>query len=68
MYKRPAAIDHEAGQLFFTGNGRGLEDAFVGFSSYNLDGPRSLHVDLGQGSFVFIEANVKKWGLASSVR
>jgi hypothetical protein len=26
-----------------------------------------LHVNLGQGGFVFIEANVKKWGLAPSV-
>ncbi|CCO26903.1 Protein SSH4 [Rhizoctonia solani AG-1 IB] len=27
----------------------------------------SLHVNLGQAGFVFIEANVKKWGLAPSV-
>jgi hypothetical protein len=51
-----------------------IKDAFVGFNSYNLfptihaDGPCSLHVDLGQGGFVFIEANVKKWGLASKCR
>ncbi|KAJ7293636.1 hypothetical protein C8J57DRAFT_1269553 [Mycena rebaudengoi] len=30
-------------------------------------GPCSVHVNLGQSGFVFIEANVKKWGLAPSV-
>ncbi|KAI0274653.1 concanavalin A-like lectin/glucanase domain-containing protein [Gloeopeniophorella convolvens] len=62
-----------SGTVFFTRNGRKLEDAFVGFNNWNLfptigaDGPCSLHVNLGQGGFVFIEANVKKWGLAPSV-
>jgi SPRY domain-containing protein len=62
-----------SGTVFFTRNGRKIEDAFIGFNSYNLfptigaDGPCSLHVNLGQGGFVFIEANVKKWGLAPSV-
>ncbi|KAI0285133.1 hypothetical protein BGY98DRAFT_947356 [Russula aff. rugulosa BPL654] len=31
------------------------------------DGPCSLHGDLGQDGFVFIEYNVKKWGFAPSV-
>ncbi|KAI0067673.1 SPRY-domain-containing protein [Artomyces pyxidatus] len=62
-----------SGTVFFTRNGRKLEDAFVGLNSWNLfptigaDGPCSLHVNLGQAGFVFIEANVKKWGLAPSV-
>ena len=61
------------GTVFFTRNGRKLEDAFIGLSRYNLfptigaDGPCSVHVNLGQAGFVFIEANVKKWGLAPSV-
>ncbi|KAF7306976.1 SPRY-domain-containing protein [Mycena indigotica] len=61
------------GTLFFTRNGRKMEDAFVGLSRWNLfptigaDGPCSVHVNLGQAGFVFIEANVKKWGLAPSV-
>ena len=61
------------GTVFFTRNGRKLEDAFTGLSRYNLfptigaDGPCSVHVNLGQAGFVFIEANVKKWGLAPSV-
>nr|AHA61593.1 endosomal SPRY domain protein [Volvariella volvacea] len=61
------------GTVFFTRNGRKLEDAFVGLSKWNLfptigaDGPCSVHVNLGQAGFVFIEANVKKWGLAPSV-
>ncbi|KAF7347781.1 Endosome protein [Mycena venus] len=61
------------GTVFFTRNGRKLEDAFVGLSRWNLfptigaDGPCSVHVNLGQAGFVFIEANVKKWGLAPSV-
>ncbi|EPQ60765.1 SPRY-domain-containing protein [Gloeophyllum trabeum ATCC 11539] len=61
------------GTVFFTRNGRKLEDAFVGLTRWNLfptvgaDGACSLHVNLGQAGFVFIEANVKKWGLAPSV-
>ncbi|GJE86063.1 SPRY-domain-containing protein [Phanerochaete sordida] len=60
------------GTVFFTKNGRKLEDAYVGFNTYNLfptvgaDGPCSVHVNFGQSGFVFIEANVKKWGLAPS--
>nr|GAT54929.1 endosomal SPRY domain protein [Mycena chlorophos] len=62
-----------SGTVFFTRNGRRMEDAFVGLSRWNLfptigaDGPCSVHVNLGQSGFVFIEANVKKWGLAPSV-
>ncbi|KAF9044769.1 SPRY-domain-containing protein [Hymenopellis radicata] len=61
------------GTVFFTRNGRKLDDAYVGLSRWNLfptigaDGPCSVHVNLGQGGFVFVEANVKKWGLAPSV-
>lgn len=59
-----------SGLIFFTRNGKKLEDAFVGFNKHNVfpsigaDGPCSVHVNLGQAGFVFIEANVKKWGLA----
>lgn len=62
-----------SGTVFFTRNGRRLEDAYVGLTRWNLfptigaDGPCSVHVNLGQSGFVFIEANVKKWGLAPSV-
>ncbi|KIJ45177.1 hypothetical protein M422DRAFT_46977 [Sphaerobolus stellatus SS14] len=62
-----------SGTVFFTRNGRRMEDAYVGLTKWNLfpsigaDGPCSLHVNLGQSGFVFIEANVKKWGLAPSV-
>ncbi|KAF6765999.1 endosome protein [Ephemerocybe angulata] len=61
------------GTVFFTRNGRKMEDGFVGLSRWNLfpsigaDGPCSVHANLGQAGFVFIEANVKKWGLAPSV-
>lgn len=62
------------GTVFFTRNGfRTQGEAFVGLSRFNLfptigaDGPCSIHVNLGQSGFVFIEANVKKWGLAPSV-
>ena len=61
------------GTVFFTRNGRKTEDAFIGMNRWNLfptigaDGPCSVHVNLGQAGFVFIEANVKKWGLAPSV-
>ncbi|KAA1468221.1 SPRY-domain-containing protein [Dentipellis sp. KUC8613] len=62
-----------SGTVFFTRNGRKMEDAFIGLNNWNLfptigaDGPCSLHVNLGQAGFVFIEANVKKWGLAPSI-
>jgi len=61
------------GTVFYTRNGRKTDHAFVGLSRWNLfptigaDGPCSVHVNLGQAGFVFIEANVKKWGLAPSV-
>ncbi|KAK0558721.1 Protein ssh4 [Tilletia horrida] len=60
------------GTVFFTRNGRKLEDAFVGLNRHNYfpcigaDGAAELHVNLGQAAFVFIEATVKKWGLAPS--
>lgn len=60
------------GSVFFTKNGRKMEDAYIGLNNYNLfptigaDGPCSVHVNFGQSGFVFIEANVKKWGLAPS--
>ncbi len=62
-----------AGTVFFTRNGRKLEDAYIGLIPWNLfpsigaDGSCVVHVNLGQSGFVFIEANVKKWGLAPSV-
>lgn len=61
------------GTVFFTRNGRKMDDAYIGLTRWNLfptvgaDGPCSLHVNLGQSGFVFIEANVKKWGLAPSI-
>ncbi|KZT58398.1 SPRY-domain-containing protein [Calocera cornea HHB12733] len=61
------------GTVFFTRNGKKLEDAFIGLTRHNLfptigaDGPCTVHVNLGQAGFVYIEANVKKWGLAPGV-
>ncbi|KAL2074729.1 hypothetical protein VTL71DRAFT_8508 [Oculimacula yallundae] len=58
------------GTIFFTRNGKKLEDVAHGLKSQNLfpavgaNGPCSVHVNFGQSGFVFIEANVKKWGLA----
>lgn len=34
------------------------------FPAVGANGPCSVHVNFGQAGFVFIEANVKKWGLA----
>ncbi|ESK87891.1 endosome protein [Moniliophthora roreri MCA 2997] len=62
-----------SGTVFFTRNGRKMDDAFTGLNKWNLfptigaDGPCSVHVNFGQAGFVFVEANVKKWGLAPSV-
>ncbi|KAL1963627.1 hypothetical protein VTN77DRAFT_7948 [Rasamsonia byssochlamydoides] len=59
-----------SGTLFFTRNGKKLDDVVHGLKSPNFfptvgaNGPCSVHVNFGQMGFVFIEANVKKWGLA----
>ncbi|KAI0472125.1 ssh-4 [Xylariaceae sp. FL0804] len=60
------------GTVFFTRNGKRLEDVVHGlkapnfFPSIGANGPCTVHVNFGQAGFVFIEANVKKWGLAPS--
>ncbi|CAI2183053.1 15790_t:CDS:10 [Funneliformis geosporum] len=60
------------GTVFFTRNGKKLDDAFTGmkmnlFPTVGANGPCSVHVNFGQLGFVFIEANVKKWGLAPTM-
>ncbi|KAL8943879.1 MAG: hypothetical protein Q9216_000773 [Gyalolechia sp. 2 TL-2023] len=58
------------GTVFFTRNGKRLEDVAHGLKTQNFfptvgaNGPCTIHVNFGQSGFVFIEANVKKWGLA----
>ena len=58
------------GTVFFTRNGKKLEDVAHGLKTQNFfptvgaNGPCNVHVNFGQSGFVFIEANVKKWGLA----
>lgn len=58
------------GTVFFTRNGKKLEDVAHGLKTQNLfpavgaNGPCQVHVNFGQSGFVFLEANVKKWGLA----
>ncbi|KAF3928409.1 hypothetical protein AA313_de0205648 [Arthrobotrys entomopaga] len=58
------------GTIFFTRNGKKLDDVCHGLKSQNFfptvgaRGPAKLHINFGQLGFVFIEANVKKWGLA----
>ena len=58
------------GTVFFTRNGKKLEDVTHGLKTQNFfptvgaNGPCTVHVNFGQSGFVFIEANVKKWGLA----
>lgn len=58
------------GSVFFTRNGKKLDDVVHGLKTQNFfptvgaNGPCTVHVNFGQSGFVFIEANVKKWGLA----
>ncbi|MCJ1327727.1 Rsp5p-dependent ubiquitination, sorting of cargo proteins at the multivesicular body [Thelotrema lepadinum] len=58
------------GTVFFTRNGKKLDDVAHGLKAQNFfptvgaNGPCTVHVNFGQNGFVFIEANVKKWGLA----
>lgn len=58
------------GTIFFTRNGKKLDDIAHGLKTQNFfptvgaNGPCTVHINFGQMGFVFIEANVKKWGLA----
>lgn len=57
------------GSIFFTRNGKRFEDIIHNarmnlFPTIGANGPCTVHVNFGQSGFVFIEANVKKWGLA----
>ncbi|KAI5458441.1 concanavalin A-like lectin/glucanase domain-containing protein [Mariannaea sp. PMI_226] len=58
------------GAIFFTRNGKKLDEVVHGLKAPNFfpaigaNGPAVVHVNFGQAGFVFIEANVKKWGLA----
>ena len=58
------------GTVFFTRNGKKLEDIAHGLKSQNLfptvgaNGPCNVQVNFGQMGFVLIASNVKKWGLA----
>lgn len=59
------------GTIFFTRNGKKLEETIHAsfktsnfFPTVGASGPCTVHVNFGQAGFVFIEANVKKWGLA----
>lgn len=59
-----------SGTIFFTHNGKKLLEAVHGvrmdlFPIIGSQGPAKLNVNLGQIGFVFIEANVKKWGFGS---
>ena len=59
-----------SGTIFFTRNGKKLDEVAHGlripnfFPTIGANGPCMVHVNFGQLGFVFIEANVKKWGLA----
>ncbi|ORX85377.1 SPRY-domain-containing protein [Basidiobolus meristosporus CBS 931.73] len=62
----------QSGTIFFTRNGVRLGNAVAGvhlniFPTIAANGPCNLQVNFGQLGFVFIEANVKKWGLAPPI-
>ncbi|KAK9717354.1 Protein ssh4 [Basidiobolus ranarum] len=62
----------QSGTIFFTRNGVRLGNAAAGvhlniFPTIAANGPCNLQVNFGQLGFVFIEANVKKWGLAPTI-
>ncbi|KPI41003.1 Protein SSH4 [Cyphellophora attinorum] len=58
------------GTIFFTRNGKRLDEFAHNLKTQNFfptvgaNGPCTVHVNFGQMGFVYIEANVKKWGLA----
>ncbi|KAJ1923306.1 Protein ssh4 [Tieghemiomyces parasiticus] len=58
----------QQGTVFFTRNGYRLPTYLTNvcrtfFPAVSANGPCQLSVNFGQAGFVFIEANVKKWGL-----
>lgn len=64
-----------SGTIFFTRNGKKLSEKPIGghikgfrmnniFPIVGANNPCSIHVNLGQYGYVFIEANIKKWGFA----
>lgn len=58
-----------SGTVFFTHNGKKLDDVVQGlkvnlFPTVGSTGGGQVMVNLGQVGFVYIEGNVKKWGLA----
>lgn len=69
-----------SGTIFFTRNGKKINEAKVGghVKNFKIGGAQvaqlypiiganclcSIHVNMGQAGFVFIEGNVKKWGFA----
>ncbi|KAJ2770810.1 Protein ssh4 [Coemansia nantahalensis] len=57
-----------SGIVWFTRNGRRYKEIVSGmlydlFPTVSADGPCSFSANFGQRGFVFIEANVKRWGL-----
>ncbi|KAJ1832832.1 Protein ssh4 [Coemansia sp. RSA 2711] len=57
-----------SGVMWFTRNGRRYKEIVSGmlydlFPTISADGPCSFSANFGQRGFVFIEANVKRWGL-----
>lgn len=63
-----------SGTVFFTRNGKRIESHasdtlkdFNLFPTVGATGPCRVSVNFGQAGFVYIEANVKKWGLAPVV-
>ena len=58
-----------SGYIWFTRNGRKFRTIMSGmmydlFPTISADGPSSFSANFGQRGFVYIEANVKRWGLA----
>ncbi|KAL2312119.1 SPRY domain-containing protein [Schizosaccharomyces pombe] len=58
-------------RIFFTRNGRRCAELPCTYRNLyptvGAIGPCTLHVNLGQAGYVFIEANIKKWRLAPAV-
>ncbi|KAJ1675423.1 Protein ssh4 [Spiromyces aspiralis] len=58
-----------SGYVWFTRNGRKFRTVLSGlefdmFPTVSADGPCSFSANFGQRGFVYIEANVRRWGLA----
>jgi hypothetical protein len=65
-------VAHDAGIVFFTKNGVRFEDAFIGlprmvyYPCISSNGPAQVNVNIGQATYLWIEANFREMAFVSA--